>query len=147
MTQLGLLIGWILTIFIGLLGAIILWKILIGNIDLSLLISDENGDASLSRFQFLVFTFVISMSLFFIIVNQAPPSYPKEIPNQILALLGISGGSYVLSKGIQSGRDVGMKEVDKEADKGKKVVKKTVATSTTEEQGTGKTSSSTTEET
>lgn len=114
MAQLGLVIGWILTIFIGLLGAIILGKILMGKIDLTYIISDENHDASLSRFQFLVFTFVIAMSLFFIIVNRQPtPGYPTEIPNQILALLGISGGSYVLAKGIQSGRDVGMEEAKK----------------------------------
>jgi len=66
------------------------------------LISDANGDASLSRFQFLVFTFVVAMSLFYLIVIKTPPDYPA-IPNQILALLGISGGSYVLSKGIQTG--------------------------------------------
>ncbi len=91
MQQLGVAIGWILTVFLGLLGGIILWLILTGRIDLKNLISESNGDASLSRFQFLVFTFVIAMSLFYLIANQAPPGYPA-IPNQILALLGISGG-------------------------------------------------------
>jgi hypothetical protein len=106
MALLGLVIGWILTIFVGLLGAVVLWKILNDTIDLKYLISDELGWASLSRFQFLIFTFVIAMSLFFVILNHQPyPDYPK-IPPEILALLGISGGSYVLSKGIQSSRDV-----------------------------------------
>jgi uncharacterized BrkB/YihY/UPF0761 family membrane protein len=105
MMQLGLVIGWILTIFIGMLGGVILWQILTGRIDLKYLISDENGYASLSRFQFLVFTFVIAISLFYLIVSTSPPGYPV-IPNQILALLGISGGSYVVSKGIQNSRDV-----------------------------------------
>ena len=109
---LGLVIGWILTGFIGLLAIVVLWKIFTGEIDLNYLISDENGWASLSRFQFLVFTFVVAMSLFSLIVANTPPKYP-EIPNQILALLGISGGSYVLSKGIQTSRDVGMTEAGK----------------------------------
>lgn len=104
---LGLVIGWILTVFLGLLALMILWKIFTGDIDINYLISDENGWASLSRFQFLVFTFVVAMSLFYLIVASTPPRYPI-IPKEILALLGISGGSYVLSKGIQNSRDVSM---------------------------------------
>jgi uncharacterized BrkB/YihY/UPF0761 family membrane protein len=105
----GLVIGWILTIFIGLLGLVIVIKIFKGDIDLNYIISDENGWASLSRFQFLIFTFVVAMSLFYLILADTPPKYPM-IPNQILALLGISGGSYVVAKGIQSSRDVSMTE-------------------------------------
>ena len=109
---LGLTIGWILTVFVGLLALVILLKIWKGDIDLNYLISDENGWASLSRFQFLIFTFVVAISLFYVIVNQEPtPAYPKEIPNEILALLGISGGSYVLAKGIQQSRDVSEMEL------------------------------------
>ncbi len=109
MQLLGPVIGWILTVFLGLLAAIILWKIIDGTINLTFLISDEQGYASLSRFQFLVFTFVIAMSLFFVIASQPTPAYPP-IPAEILALLGISSGSFVLSKGIQSSRDVSMTE-------------------------------------
>jgi len=99
---LGLVIGWLLTIIIALLAAKIVIKVWRDEIDLEFLISDDNGDASLSRFQFLVFTFVVAMSLFYLIVIKTPPDYPA-IPNQILALLGISGGSYVLAKGITGG--------------------------------------------
>jgi uncharacterized BrkB/YihY/UPF0761 family membrane protein len=106
---LGLTIGWILTVFIGLLALVIVVKVWKGDIDLNYLISDELGYASLSRFQFLIFTFVVAMSLFYLIVVKSPPDYPI-VPPQILALLGISGGSYVLSKGIQTSRDVGMTE-------------------------------------
>jgi uncharacterized BrkB/YihY/UPF0761 family membrane protein len=106
-TLLGLVIGWILTGFLGVLAVMILIKIWKGDIDLNYIISDENGWASLSRFQFLIFTFVVAMSLFYLIVANTPPKYPI-IPNEILALLGISGGSYVLSKGIQNSRDVSM---------------------------------------
>lgn len=108
---LGLVIGWILTGFIGLLAIMILIKIWNGDIDLNYIISDENGWASLSRFQFLIFTFVVAMSLFYLIVANTPPQYPV-IPKEILALLGISGGSYVVSKGIQSSRDVSLTEAD-----------------------------------
>ena len=107
----GLVIGWILTFFIGALAVMILLKIFTGDIDLNYLISDENGWASLSRFQFLIFTFVVAMSLFYLILARTPPEYPA-IPKEILALLGISGGSYVVSKGIQSSRDVSMTEAD-----------------------------------
>ncbi len=99
---LGLAIGWILIIIIAAFAAKILIKVWRDEINLEYLISDANGDASLSRFQFLVFTFVVAMSLFYLIVIKSPPDYPA-IPNQILALLGISGGSYVVSKGIQTG--------------------------------------------
>src|SRR6185369_3029208 len=109
---LGLVIGWLLTVIIALLALKILIKVFRDEIDLEFLISDENGDASLSRFQFLVFTFVVAMSLFYLIVIKSPPDYPA-IPNQILALLGISGGSYVLSKGIQSGSGDTSSEVTK----------------------------------
>jgi hypothetical protein len=108
---LGLAIGWILTVFIGLLAVMILVKIWKGDIDLNYLISDENGWASLSRFQFLVFTFVVAMSLFYLVVVGTPPAYPI-VPKEILALLGISGGSYVLSKGMQNSRDVSMTELN-----------------------------------
>src|SRR5262245_18907292 len=103
MSLLVLVIGWILTIFIGVLAFVILWKIVTNQISLRYLISDELGYASLSRFQFLLFTFVIAMTLFYLIVTKG--TFP-EIPNQILALLGISGGSFAVAKGVQTCRDV-----------------------------------------
>lgn len=99
-TTLALVIGWILTIFVGLLAAWILILIVTGKINLTQLISEPTGQASLSRFQFLVFTFVIALSLFLIIVGGDRPAFPQNIPGGILALLGISGGSYVVAKGI-----------------------------------------------
>lgn len=98
-----LVIGWILTVFVGVLAAVLLYLMVTRKIDLKSLISDENGDASIARFQFLVFTFVIAMSLFYLTASKTPVGYP-EIPNQILALLGISGGSYVVAKGLEKGK-------------------------------------------
>lgn len=121
---LGLAIGWIIAGFILVLEIFILWFIWIGTtkkdgkwdstnrtwygtkgINIEYLLSNEKGDASFSRFQFLIFTFVIAMSLFYIIVQSDPPSYPETIPWEILGLIGISGGSYVLGKSIDASRE------------------------------------------
>lgn len=110
MELLKLVIGWILTVFLGVLALILLARIATNKISLHYLISDDRGYASLSRFQFLIFTFVIAMTLFYLVAIDG--KYPV-IPNQILALLGISGGSYVVSKGIQTSRDVGEMEITK----------------------------------
>ena len=103
MGTLQLIAGWIVVVFIGVAGAIVLWHMIVGNIKLEKLISEDDGTASLSRFQFLVFTIVIAMSLFLIVVGNKPLDFPEDIPPEIMALLGISGGSYVISKGIQKG--------------------------------------------
>ena len=93
--------GWIALGFLAFLGLAIVYYILTERIDLSQLISEPNGHASMSRFQLLVFTFIIGASLFLIIAAPSPPAFPKEIPNGILVLLGISASSYLVSKGIQ----------------------------------------------
>jgi len=106
---LALLSGYLVAVLIGLLGLIVVWKMWTGEIDLSKLISEGpqgGGDASLSRFQFLIFTFVISTSLLLMVVAQiqcADCKHSFSFPdlNNVWALLGISGGSYVISKGIQ----------------------------------------------
>lgn len=90
--------GWVVVVFMGGLGAIILAKMLQGKpngIDLTKLISEENGDASLSRFQFLIFTFVIAMGLLVVILKSG--TFPT-ISSDVYGLLGISAGSYVGSK-------------------------------------------------
>ena len=96
MENLQLVAGWVIVVFMAALGIIIIWKMIHPNgIDLKYLISEENGQASLSRFQFFVFTFVIAMGLLVIILKcKAFPS----LDNSVLGLLGISGGSYVASK-------------------------------------------------
>jgi len=100
MEILSLVTGYVICGLIGVLGILVLWKIADGSIDLSRLISEPNGDASMSRFQFLVFTFVIALSLFLVIVSTKPAGFPN-IPGTVLSLLGISGSSYLISKGIQ----------------------------------------------
>ena len=89
--------GFILCAFIGLLGLTILVWIWQGKIDLSQLLSEANGDASMSRFQLLVFIFVIAISFFEIVENGH--TLP-DIPTGVLTLLGISASTYAVGKGI-----------------------------------------------
>lgn len=100
MSTLALWFGVLLAVFLGGLELILLWFIVSGRIDLSMIVSEKSGAASLSRFQFLVFTFVIAMS-FFLVVATDPTGLPN-VPAGVFTLLGISGGSYIISKGIQS---------------------------------------------
>ncbi len=101
--------GWVSLGFLGLFGVLILYYVLIGKIDLSGLISEPGGDASMSRFQLLIFTFVIAACLFLIVASAKPqPAFPTIIPQGILILLGISSSSYLVSKGIQAGSKQGL---------------------------------------
>jgi len=94
--------GWVLCIFVLLLGAAIIWLIAKGKIDLSMLISESDGSASMSRFQLLVFTFVVALSFFLVVA--ASQKLP-DIPGSVLSLIGISASSYLVSKGIQTGAE------------------------------------------
>jgi hypothetical protein len=108
---LAFVIGCIITFFVAVLEIFILIFIWEGTwnvhdqkrrgINLANLISESSGDASLARFQLLIFVFVISMSLVLIITSGKPPAFPPSIPDQILGLLGISSTSYVLGKALQ----------------------------------------------
>ncbi len=83
-------------IFLGFF-AIIIWKILKNDIDLSLIVSEGDGKASLSRFQLLLFTFVVA-GLFLVLSLETGQFV--EIPTGVQVLLGISGGSFVVSKAV-----------------------------------------------
>jgi len=96
--------GVVLLFFAGGLAWTILWRMWTNKINLSLLVSEKTGEASMSRLQLLIFTFVIGLSLFVIVVGAAEgPRFPAAFPPEILTLLGISGSSYLVSKAIQSG--------------------------------------------
>ncbi len=115
-TSAAIVMEWIVIVFIGLLGLIVLYKIFTGSIDLSTVLNESNSPspppgavalpgpppatkASLSRLQMLLFTFVIA-GLYLTLCLEAGQLI--DIPNQVLGLLGISSGSYVVSKGIQA---------------------------------------------
>lgn len=85
-----------------LFGFMILAGIASGNIDISKILEEKGTTgASMSRFQLLIFTFVIAISLFLIVVNTG--DFPKSIPPEVLTLLGISATTYAVSKGITAG--------------------------------------------
>jgi len=81
---------------------VIILKMVSGTIDLGTLLSESgNNKASLSRLQFLIFTFVIA-GLYLILSLEAGQLI--DVPSSALGLLGISGGSYIVSKGIAAGK-------------------------------------------
>lgn len=101
---------WVLIAFFASVALVVLYKILVGKIDLSTLLNEmthpagaggvePDPKASLSRLQLLLFTFVIA-GLYLILCLEADKFV--DIPNEVLGLLGISGGTYVVSKGIQA---------------------------------------------
>lgn len=79
----------------------------LGGVPLSSLLTESTDPvtgqvkASLSRLQFLIFTFVIA-GLYLTLCLEAGELI--DIPNQVLGLLGISRGSNVLPKGIQASK-------------------------------------------
>lgn len=89
-------------LFLAAIGAIVLFKIAINKIDLEWLISEDNGHASMSRFQLLIFTFVIAVS--FIKLTEVNKKFP-DVNSGVLTLLGISASTYAVGKGIQKSGD------------------------------------------
>ena len=102
LTTLTVFAGWVVCVFVLFLGAAIIVLIAKGKINLTKLISEANGDASMSRFQLLVFTFVVALSFFLVVA--ASQKLP-DIPGSVLSLIGISASSYLVSKGIQTTTD------------------------------------------
>jgi hypothetical protein len=96
--RLALSYGALIMLF--LFGFLILAAIASGKIDIATLLSESGGGASMSRFQLLIFTFVIALSFLLIVISNA--KFP-EVPADVLALLGISATTYGVSKGIQAG--------------------------------------------
>jgi hypothetical protein len=92
-------------ILLFLFGFMILAAIASGKIDISTLLTEHGGGASMSRFQLLIFTFVIALSFFLIVVCEC--KFP-EVPANVLALLGISATTYGVSKGIQASSSSGL---------------------------------------
>ena len=103
-TKLTMSIGYGLLVLMFAYGMAILVAITNGEIDLSTLLS-EDGKASMSRFQLMIFTFVIALSLFLMVTETGSGGDPKfpDVPESVLTLLGISASTYAVSKGIQAG--------------------------------------------
>ncbi len=110
--KLRLAITYGLLVLIFLFGFVILAAIASGKIDISELLEEESGGASTSRFQLLIFTFVIGLS--FVLIVACNCKFP-DVPANVLALLGISASTYGVSKGIQAGADFGSRSTDSSA--------------------------------
>jgi hypothetical protein len=104
MARLGIFAGYLILILVFTWGLLVLYNMAAGEIDLSKLVSESDGSASMSRFQLLIFTFVIALSIVMMAVSVTPPKFPA-IPNEVLILLGISASTYAVSKGIQMGAE------------------------------------------
>ena len=95
--NLALVIGFLL------IFAFIFWRVFDARVGLVGLISEPGdgaqylGKASLSRFQLLIFTFVIA-GLFLVLSIEAGQFV--DVPEGVRWLLGISGASFVISKGV-----------------------------------------------
>lgn len=98
--KVGLAVAYAGGILLFLFGFLVLAGIASGKIDISLLLSESGGGASMSRFQLLIFTFVVGLSLFMIVVSTG--RFPSTIPKEVLLLVGISATTYGVSKGIQA---------------------------------------------
>ncbi|HKF06794.1 MAG TPA: hypothetical protein VKB49_31035 [Candidatus Sulfotelmatobacter sp.] len=100
MDKLKLATGYATLTFLFLLSIILLLDLASNKIDLSKMLEELSGGASLSRFQLLVFTFVIGFSFFVVVANSKENRLP-DIPTNVLALLGVSASTYAVSKGLQ----------------------------------------------
>jgi hypothetical protein len=121
LVSLEVLAGYIICALIAIIGFTVAWKIAVGTIDLSQLLTEKDasghGSASMGRFQLLIFIFVIGVSLFLVVISNIKivqgnrsghelPGLP-EVPKGILGLLGISASSYAVGKAIQHGAGTG----------------------------------------
>ncbi len=121
--DLALGVAAIISVIILGFAAVVLYKIVRGDISLRGIIAEppdpQDGNrskASLSRFQFLVFTFVIA-GLYLVLSLESGSLI--DIPNSVLMLLGLSGGSYLISKGIGKKPPQNAGEVQQKADSDK----------------------------
>ena len=96
-------IGFLL--IMGALCLMLLVKMWKNEINLSTLLEGENGNASIARFQLLVFSLVVAVGIFLYILEYK--NLPT-IPDSVLTLLGISASTYAAGKGIQFSRPEGL---------------------------------------
>ncbi|MFN7938086.1 MAG: hypothetical protein U0R19_32455 [Bryobacteraceae bacterium] len=97
--RLKISVGYVLLFLILVLGLQICLHVATGKIDLAFLISDSEGFASMGRFQLLVFTFVVALSFFLVVLEKK--GLP-DIPASVLTLLGISASTFAVSKSVDA---------------------------------------------
>jgi hypothetical protein len=123
---LEILAGYVVCGIIAIIGFAVAWKLATGQIDISKILTEKDGSggsASMSRFQLLIFIFVIAVSFFLVVISnikiiQARPGDRElpgmpQVPPGVLALLGISASSYAVGKAIQHGAGTGGDDAEK----------------------------------
>jgi len=105
MLVLTVFFGFGFLVIMGLLCVMLLQKMWKNEIDLSTLLKEANGDASMSRFQLLVFSLVVAVGIFLYMLNNLKL---PVIDQSILTLLGISASTYAAGKGISFSRPEGV---------------------------------------
>jgi len=100
-----MVMGGAFLLAMGALSALLLWKMAKNEINLKTILNESNGDASISRFQLLLFSMVVAVGLFLYMLNNL--TLP-DVPNSILVLLGISASTYAAGKGISFSRVEGI---------------------------------------
>jgi FtsH-binding integral membrane protein len=102
--------AWVVAVVVAAFGLVVIVQMLRGKIRLDDILSEPGtpGSASLAKLQFLIFTFVVALSLFVITIQKQ--EFP-EIKPGILVLLGISAGSSLVSSGISASMRVRLAEV------------------------------------
>jgi uncharacterized membrane protein len=116
-TWISALVAGSIALVIVMFALVVAWKLLRGDIDLRYLLAEPAGPpppgtdpneppgepkASISRFQFLIFTFVIA-GVYLVLCLESGKFV--EIPQNVILLLGVSGTSYAASKGIKAAAD------------------------------------------
>ena len=91
--------GYTALLLVFLYGVIVLYEMITGDVDVAQLIGESGGGASVSRFQLLIFTFVVALGIIFLLAKDG--KFP-DINANVLALVGISASTYAVSKGIQA---------------------------------------------
>lgn len=102
MDHLKIIAGYTILILVFFYGLLVLIAMARGKIDLKFLVSEsDTGHASMARFQLLIFTFVIALSFFLILVGNKNKLEFPAVPKEVLMLLGISATTYAAGKAIQ----------------------------------------------
>jgi hypothetical protein len=124
MDELLLAFGTGFLLITGALCFLLWWKMWKERIKLDTLLEEVNGQASMARFQLLVFTLVVAAGLFICILHDM--KFP-DIPSSVLYLVGISASTYGAGKAISYSRDEGVTtESERDKNRAAKVQMQTV---------------------
>jgi len=97
-----LLVGAELATLLFTFGLVVLHAIVTDQIRLDSILAEQSGEASISRFQLLIFTFTIALAFVYLTLGGKDNQFPA-IPKEVLILLGISASTYGVGKGLQLG--------------------------------------------